>query len=257
MKPIEDSILLAMDGKDIEILPYLPYILQDFWEIGSNPEVMIDLIKKHHTDYHNLKVLDLGCGKGAVSINIARHLGCECYGIDAIPEFVSFCRSKSKEWGVEQLCSFEYGDIREIIRNNEKYDVIVLGAIGQVLGDYYETLTALSRNLKENGTIIYDDGYLDDQSNFTHEHVLRKSFMRMQIFEAGMQMIDEVVANGNEEVSIGYDDEFIHLKQRCEELCVQYPEKAEVFRDYVKNQHGEYEHLKNDIICSTMVIKRI
>ena len=72
MKTIEESVLTAMDCTDSEILPYLPYILQDFWEIGSDPDVIIDLLKKHLSNTNNFKVLDLGCGKGAVSIIIAK-----------------------------------------------------------------------------------------------------------------------------------------------------------------------------------------
>jgi hypothetical protein len=36
-----------MDCTDNEILPLLPFILQDFWEIGFDPDVMINRIKKH------------------------------------------------------------------------------------------------------------------------------------------------------------------------------------------------------------------
>ena len=41
MRSLDDCVLTAMDCKDRELLPYLPYILQDFWEIGSEPEVMM------------------------------------------------------------------------------------------------------------------------------------------------------------------------------------------------------------------------
>lgn len=178
MKTIEESILTSMDCTDSEILTYLPYILQDFWEIGSDPKVMIKLIKKHFANINNLTVLDLGCGKGAVSINIAKQINCECYGIDAIPEFISFSESKAEEHGVSNLCKFEVGDIREKIKELGKYDVIILGAIGQVFGDYFETLTILNNNLKDGGIIIIDDGYIDDDSNFKHNNFHNKSELK-------------------------------------------------------------------------------
>ncbi|MBU4494246.1 MAG: class I SAM-dependent methyltransferase, partial [Acidobacteria bacterium] len=62
-KTIEESVVTAMDGADSNLFPYLPYILQDLWEIGSSPEVIIELIRKHTNDYSSLKILDLGCGK--------------------------------------------------------------------------------------------------------------------------------------------------------------------------------------------------
>ena len=245
-----------MDCTNSEILPYLPYILQDFWEIGSDPDVMIDLIKKHLSNFNNIKVLDLGCGKGVVSINIAKQMNCECYGIDAIPEFISFSASKAEEYGVGNLCKFEVGDIREKIRILGKYDVIILGAIGQVFGNYFETLTILNNNLKEGGIIIIDDGYIEDGSSFKHDDVFSESDLKNQISEAGMQLIDEVSVSGDKNVAANYDTEYNNLLKRCRELSFKYPDKAEIFINYCNQQKKEYENMKNEIKCSTMVIKR-
>ena len=100
MKIIEESIATAMDfGQDTAIVPFLPYILQNFWELGTPPEIVINLIQKHCENYPNLNVLDLGCGKGAVSIKIALALKSNCYGIDGIPEFIETSKVKAKEFG--------------------------------------------------------------------------------------------------------------------------------------------------------------
>lgn len=105
---------MAMDGSDKELFPFLPYILQDLWEIGADPAAIIRLIGNHFEKCAGLKVLDLGCGKGAVSIRVSQKLGCTCYGIDAIPEFVAFARQKAGEFNVDHLCTFETADIREL-----------------------------------------------------------------------------------------------------------------------------------------------
>ena len=257
MKTIEESVLTAMDCTDREILPYLPYILQDFWEIGSDPEVMIDLINKHLSNVNNIKVLDLGCGKGAVSINIAKQINCECYGIDAIPEFISFSASKADEYGVGNLCKFEVGDIREKIGTLAKYDVIILGAIGQVFGDYFETLTLLNNNLKDGGIVIIDDGYIEDESSFRCDYVFSKSDLRKQISDAGMQLIDEVNVSVDKNIAANYDAEYNNILKRCHELSLKYPDKAKIFINYCDQQKKEYENMKTEIKCSTMVIKRM
>ncbi len=44
MKSIEESVVTAMDGTDIELFHFLPYILQDLWEIGADPDVIISLL---------------------------------------------------------------------------------------------------------------------------------------------------------------------------------------------------------------------
>lgn len=67
MKTIEQSVLTAMDCTDRVILPCLPYILQDFLEISSDPDVIANLIQNCLSDINFLKILNLGYIKGAVS----------------------------------------------------------------------------------------------------------------------------------------------------------------------------------------------
>lgn len=256
MKTTEESVLTAMDCSDKELLPFLPYILQDFWEIGSDPEVMISLMKKHIATDRLPKVLDLGCGKGVVSVSIAKQLAYECYGIDAIPEFITFAASKADEYGVSDLCRFEVGDIRESVKTIGKYDVIILGAIGQVFGNYFETLTTLNKNLNEGGVFLIDDGYIDDHSTFKHDQVLSKGEMLKQLSAAGMQLIDEVMANNDDTVVKNYDTEYDNLSKRCQELIEKYPDMSEMFTKYSNYQKIEYDNLKTQITCSTMVVKR-
>ncbi|MBU4451076.1 MAG: methyltransferase domain-containing protein, partial [Actinobacteria bacterium] len=89
MKTLEESVVTAMDGSDSGLFPFSPYILQDLWEIGASPEVIIELVRKHTNNYYSLSILDLGCGKGAVSIKLAKEFNCTCLGIDAIKEFIN------------------------------------------------------------------------------------------------------------------------------------------------------------------------
>ena len=148
---MEESVVTAMDGSDTELFPYLPYILQDTWEIGSDPDTIIKLIEKHCTGYNDLNILDLACGKGAVSIKVAKELNCTCHGIDAIPGFIEYAQQKATELQVEHLCTFEVGDVRNKVETLSDYNIVILGSIGPVFGDYYTTLTALSGSINEAG----------------------------------------------------------------------------------------------------------
>ena len=71
---------------------------------------------------------------------------------------------------MEHLCEFEKGDIRERGKDLQGYDVIILGSIGPVFGDFHTTLTILSKCIHENGIFIIDEGYMDDNSPF-HERI--------------------------------------------------------------------------------------
>jgi len=261
MKTLEESIATAMDSQDTALVPFLPYILQDFWELGTPPEIMINLVQKHCTIVETRRatslphVLDLGCGKGAVSVKLAAALKCNCYGIDGIPEFIETSKEKAREYGVDKLCQFEVGDIREKIEALGKFDVIILGAIGQVFGDYYATLTTLSKHLTLEGIIIINDAYIEDSSTFQHPAVLPRRELLRQVEQAGMELIDEYI--GGETFSAEYAEQFEKLQKRCKELMTKHPEKAALFENYIQTEAEEYDALENKMICSIMVMKNI
>ncbi len=246
MKPIEDSVAEAMSVKDKELLPHLPYILQDFWEMGTYPDVIIELIRRNKAEPEGASLLDLGCGKGAVCISAASKLGCRCMGVDAIPEFIGEAMSKAKELGVEGLCSFEEADIREKVKELRDYDVIVLGSIGQVFGDHKDTLSALKGCLAEDGLIIIDEGYHDISEP-----------IGQQANEAGMRIIDEHVLTDKDALKKDYERELDMLTRRCLELVEMHPDKEELFKSYIISQMMEYQMMESIYVNSAIVFKPV
>ena len=255
MKTIEESVVIAMDGSDKELFPFLPYILQDIWEIGADPDAIIRLIRKHFDHFTDLKVLDLGCGKGAVSVKVSHSLGCTCYGIDAISEFITFARQKAIEFKVNHLCTFETGDIREKVKDLSGFDIIILGAIGPVFGDYFTTLTTLEKCTHENGVFIIDDAYINDDSDYSHPLILKESDLLDQIDKAGMKLVENDIMD-REDIKDSDDYIFTNLKMRCFELIEKYPDKQNLFLDYIKKQEIENDVLENKVIGATMVIRK-
>ena len=255
MKTLEESVVNAMDGSDTRLFPYLPYLVQDLWEIGADPDAVIRLISKQFHDRSDFSVLDLGCGKGPVAIRLAKQFGCRCHGIDALPEFIAFAEQKAREYGVAHRCTFEPGDIREKIKRLTAFDVIILGSIGPVLGDYFATLTSLSACLAESGIIVIADGYTEAGSSFPHPAVQTHEEMIRQIDAAGMQLTDLEIIQQDE---MKKTNEFIYkqLKKRCTELIRQHPEQKMLFERYLEQQEAENEILENRITCATMVITR-
>jgi ubiquinone/menaquinone biosynthesis C-methylase UbiE len=224
VKSLKESVVTALDGSDFELYPYLPYILQDLWEIGSDPEIIIHMIEKHFESYADLKLLDLGCGKGAVAIRTAKTLGCSCYGIDAVPEFVESAKEKAITLGVGHLCKFQTADIREEVKNLSGYDAIILGSIGSVFGDFHSTLNTLSKCIHENGIFIIDEGYMNDNSPFTHQAIQKKGEILQQIDMAGMQLIDEKIIP-TEEIKHSNEDILGKIHTRCRELMHKHTDK--------------------------------
>lgn len=257
MKTIEESVVTALDGNHPELYKYLPYILQDFWEIGACSNTIIKLVKKHTKAGPGIKVLDLGCGKGAVSINLVRSTGCCCYGIDAVESFINEAGQKAAELKASYLCRFEVNDIRTRIKSLRGFDVIILGSVGPVLGNYYETLKALKNCLNPNGIVIIDDGYIDDDSKFNHHLNITWSDLMQQISTAGMVLIDEVMHETTQKEKETHQQEISLIERRCIELIKKHPEDATLFNEYLLNQKTEYDVIENRIICSTMVFKPV
>lgn len=243
-----------MDAQqDTAIVSFLPYIFQDFWDLGTPSEIVLKLIQNRFKNYSNLHVLDLGCGKGAVSIKLAAALKCSCYGIDAIPEFIETSKKKAKEYGVNTLCKFEVGDIRVKIEELDKFEVIILGATGPIFDDYYLALKTLSKHLADVGIIIIGEAYIDDKTNFQHSPLLSRNELLKQFRQAKMELIDETLVKYSEIADTVKEME--KIVRRCNELKRKYPEKSIIFENYVQNQASEYDILENKVSGSLMVLK--
>ncbi|MBN2416942.1 class I SAM-dependent methyltransferase [bacterium] len=251
MKSVDESIAAAMDCGSTELVPYLPYILQDFQELGSSADSIVSIIQKHNTRHH-IDVLDLGCGKGAVACAIAETLDARCTGIDAVGEFIDYANGIAGKKGL-QNCVFITGDIRDRNAVDGRYDFIVLGSIGPVYGNYRETLDFLKPWLKRDGMVILDDGCKKNDTDHGAENA--KEIIAREIAEAGMKIVAEYrgdeVCNARE-----FDEQLAAIRKRCNELKIIYPDKALLFSGYIEQQENEYASLKNDVICFTLVLAR-
>ncbi len=162
MSNVAEKLAKSLTAESVELIPYLPYLLLDLWELGSSPKVIIDMTQKNIQVSENTKVLDLACGKGAVSVQVAGAFGCMVKGIDIIPEFIDFAQKKAQEYGVENLCEFKVVDINEAVKVERDYDIVILGAVGDVLGTPEETIPKLKSTVKNDGYIFIDDAYGND-----------------------------------------------------------------------------------------------
>ena len=260
-KTLEESIISAMELTDEALIKYLPYIFQDHWELGTSSEEIIEIIKKHRTNYSSLNVLDLGSGKGAISIKTASELGCNCFGIDGVNDFITFSKNESKEYSVENICTFETNDIRTRIKTLKKFDIILVMAIGPIFGNYYDTLTELSSHVNDDGLIIIDDGYVENDCkkvypNKEYPNVLREKEINEQVNKAEMEIIEKITINEISGTEVKYDTDYKNIQMRCMELVEKYPENKELFLSYVEKQKREYEILSNEIVPAIFVIKK-
>ena len=255
MDTVKKSIVKSLDGLEFGLFPYLSYLLQDLWEIGSSPDIIIDLIKKQDILKKESKILDLGCGKGAVLIKIVKKFKCHGHGIDALPDFIEEANKYAQSNKVNQNCKFEIGDIRRIVNDLSGYDLVILGSIGPVFGDIQSTLKKVQTCISDNGYIILDDGYLSNDSALKSQIYFKETEVLQQIESAGMKIIDEVRLKTDD---IRKSNKYIYenIQKRVKELKIKYPGDQSVFDGYLKSQEEENALLENHINCVTWLLAK-
>ncbi len=253
MPSIEEKLAKSLTAESTDLIPYLPYLLQDLWELGSSPNDMIHLISENIDVNETTRVLDLACGKGAVSIHIAEKFGCRVKGIDIMSDFIEVARQKSREYGVQSLCEYLTGDINESVIFEKNHDIVILGAVGDVLGNQLETLVKLSATIKREGYVLLDDGYARSQSE--KPYLTKEKWLEV-IRQSGFELVaDQSVSDA--ELSSVLDEQMECLARRTSELMDSYPEKAGLFEQYLKSQMSECAELENDILGVTMLLKKV
>ena len=234
MNPISektrDSILASLDGRDPRLFPYLPELLQDLWEMGTDAEVVLDLIRRHVPDPGRpLRILDLGCGKGAVSLRLAGALDADVHGVDAMAAFVDAARAAADERGLAGRCRFSSADVRSLPPQAPSPDVVILGAIGPVFGDMRDTVARVGE--MSGGArpfLIVDDAYLPDRFPLTDTVYLGETAFREQLAVAGVTVLAEVPADP---VALTSENRRIlaAIRRRAVELTARHPEHAGLF----------------------------
>jgi cyclopropane fatty-acyl-phospholipid synthase-like methyltransferase len=255
MDSLEDSVIASLDGEDKALYPYLAYLLQDLWDMGSSPDDILRLLRNYTNIDGSLKLLDLGCGKGAVSIRLAKELSLHCHGIDALPEFIDDARNKAEVNHVESLCFFEVGDIRNHIEKLHDYDVVILGAIGPILGNLNNTLSRIRPCLTNNGYLIIDDAYIPDNSNLHNSLYLRRSEVTACFQKESFEVIAEDIPNRVDQM-LNHERMFRCIHKRANELTLLYPENEEIFENYIQSQQNEISLLDNELICVTWLLQK-
>lgn len=254
MSTLKDDVAESLGG-NLKILPYLPELLSDLPELGGSSELIVELIKSLNLNLTSESTcLDLGCGKGLISINIAKHFGVNVFGIDGMLPFIRQALENAANHNVSHLCTFEYADIKYKAALLRNYDIVILSAVGNLWGDFYNTLSALKDCTKDDGIIIIDDGYTVDGEGNEHLYQSRKNSLR-DISDCGLDVITEYVI-ADEEIKQTNENNTRLIKERAEQLKKEHPEKSNLFDEYVKRQVTETELFGTKIKCVVWVLKK-
>lgn len=247
----------SLTAESTDIIPFLPYLLQDFWSLGCEPEEMISLLRGFTDFGPYCRLLDLACGKGAAAIHITKEFGCTAKGIDITPEFVAEAEEKATEYGVAHRCSFVTGDVNEAVFSERGYDLVIWGAAGDLLGDYPRTLACIANTVKSGSYILFDDGYISDNQQklrFHHDYLTldkwRQAFRENNLtVVACKEFVSEIDPSA-------YGEDLGNICRRAKELIMRFPDKERLFSDYARSQQAEYEDLQDGFTGALWLLQK-
>jgi ubiquinone/menaquinone biosynthesis C-methylase UbiE len=222
------------------LLSFMPYLLQDLWSLGSSVDEIIQAVRELNLPSEKTKVLDLGCGKGAVAVKLASECGFKVTGIDAMESFLNDARKKANEFNVGHLCTFINQDILEYIKKEGDYAIVIFASLGGIFGSFRDTILKLRRLIKNGGYIIIDDGFLKEgvvlnRKGYLHYRSYDETIKELTFFND--RIVNEInTTDLNREINYNY---LGLIKPRAEELINIHPELTSEIRNYIKTQGEE------------------
>lgn len=253
---LDESVAQAMEA-DVRLLPLLPELLTDLWELGPSAEQVVAALESVGVE-PDCTVLDLACGKGAVAVALAEQLvGVRVEGIDAFQPFLQAARTLATERGVSHRCRFEQGDIRHLLRQAGQYNVALLLSVGPVLGDYEQTVAGLRGLVRAGGYMVIEDGFLADgvaplplaEGYAGHSETLRR------LTACGDVVAQEIICPMEQSRSVNQRNTDL-IRQRASLVRASHPAFKQLIDEYVARQERETQILGTDVLCAIWVLRR-
>jgi len=254
MENINKDFLDSLDLLDKEMERFIPYVLQDLWELGSIPDYIYQLIDNNVDTKRIKNIVDFGCGKGAVLIYLAKRLKFHGLGIDIVSEFIESANKHSIENYFSDRLDFISGDILEHIDRNEKYDIVIYGYDSGILGDVHKTISRLQNCISDSGYLILEIAFTPD-NKAKIEGLPTENELLEQLDKSDLETIDKIFWETDKIRTINNENN-IYINKRIEELKKTYPKHTQLLERYMSNQIDECKLIVNEMICSTWIMKK-
>jgi SAM-dependent methyltransferase len=241
---------------DIRLLPLLPELVADLQGLGSRPDEIAEVLRAAAVP-DGASVLDLGCGKGALSVTLAERLGARVLGVDAFPPFLEAARALASARGVADRCTFREADVVEVLRGQAAHDAVLLVSVGPLLGDHRRTLEGLRRQVRPGGLVLIADGFLAEgiEALSGYEGCSSRASTLFELAAFGDVLVREIVTPPAE--TRAENDHYTALiRARAEGLRRAHPNLVPLLDAYVARQEHEVAEIERGFVCATWVLRR-
>jgi SAM-dependent methyltransferase len=240
-----------------DLLPFLSELLADIWALGSWPAVIAEMLDARGLP-RSTRVLDLGCGKGAVGIRLARDLGFAVLGVDLFEPFIREARERGRREGVDDRCEFRVADARDLLMSGAAFDVVTWAALGGALGSFDRCVGQLRRIVRPDGYIVIDDGFLVSEHAMVrngYDHYTSREETHRLLTQHGDELLEETLVPRSEVEACNRDNNRC-IQARAKGLTERFPEHADRLAGYVESQVAECEVLESSIVAAVWLLKR-
>ena len=238
------------------MLPHMPYLLQDMWALGCSEKDILQVVGELDLPVKTT-VLDLGCGKGAMAVQLAQKYEFSVTGIDAMPEFLEVARQKAAEYQVSRLCGFMEQDILKYAIASHDFDLVILASLGGIFGSIRDTVAQLRRQVRSGGYMIIDDGYLKNKKKLNRKgyaHVRSHAETLKKLTCFGDRLIREInTSEYSREINIQY---LTLIKRRGQELGQKHSDLKKDLDSYINLQAEECEVMEREIEGALWVLRK-
>ncbi len=245
-------------GVSPEIAPYLPELLADIWALGSWPERIVDLLRPLDLPGPDTRVLEPGCGKGAVGIPVARDLGFQIRGVDTFAPFLEEARARAADAGVADRVCYEEGDMVAALDAGGDYDLAILAGVGATGGNVAGTVQRLRHAVRPGGYMILDDGFLTSAD--------RIDWPGYEYYRNHAETVGALTRHGDRvirEVRIPLAEVKAHnarnnrvIAHRVEALSARHPEMAPAFRAFQQAELDECRVIEEETAAAIWLLQR-
>jgi 2-polyprenyl-3-methyl-5-hydroxy-6-metoxy-1,4-benzoquinol methylase len=252
----DNSISQSMEIASF-LLPYLPELVKDLWDMGCAFDQILDLIKSLNQP-GDTNLLDLGCGKGAVCIRLASELGFRTVGVDACLPFLEEAEKKAKEFQVSNRSRFIMDDIRIYADEAENYDVVVYASLGNILGNFEEIVLRLRSTIHKGGYILIDDGFLKAKKKLEgkgYEHYRSHTETVKQLTSHGDSLLKEVILP--DQVNAAVNARYMQaIENSGAGIMQREPHLKDAILKYIENQKLECRIIEEHLTGAVWLLQR-
>ena len=205
-------------------------------------------------------MLDLGSGKGAALLALAQAHAIDGIGVDGMEAFVSHANQRSRSLDLHHRIRFVCEDVLDVVQeaSGASVDLVMMLALGPVLGELSESITLLRRCVRPGGYILVDDAYLAEGIDPADER-FEGCLPHAETLQALTSSGDEIVAER------AYEDAAYHawcremtgkITARAVSLARRMPELGEAVLAFAKRQREETELLTGPVVGALWLLRR-